>query len=252
MLGAAIIPPAVRAVMPLMPEPIGQHDGTDKNDGERNAAKRFVVKLRQDPPHLTCIVTAASLRAHAPHIETLHQHGLPALLGVQEGDQAFWFPQIQAVEQAGRVPSDARPDRAAGVIHRLRLVHEVPLKASHVDVRGHGSEYWESGDAKVQHVSGVPDLHGSKRNVLHRMRGGRARGKIAHETFHTLQNQGENFAPNYGHGAQHLSVVCAMLLLLAFVVDQTQQLCGALLQAVWATLGRKRLRWERMRALLYA
>ena len=43
-----------------------------------------------------------------------------------------------------------------------------------------------------------------------------------------------------------------MLLLLALLVDQTQQLCGALLQAVWATLGRQRLRWERMRALLYA
>src|SRR5438874_476394 len=44
MLGAAIIHPDVRAVIPLMPEPIGQHDGTDKNDGERHAAKRFVVK----------------------------------------------------------------------------------------------------------------------------------------------------------------------------------------------------------------
>jgi hypothetical protein len=39
---------------------------------------------------------------------------------------------------------------------------------------------------------------------------------------------------------------------LAFVVDQTQQLCGALLQAVWPTLGSKRLVWERLRALCYA
>ena len=40
-------------------------------------------------------------------------------------------------------------------------------------------------------------------------------------------------------------------MMLAFVVDQTQQLCGALLQAVWAKWGSKRLRWERMRALFY-
>src|SRR3954465_4586936 len=40
MLGAAIIHPDVRAVIPLMPEPIGQDDGMDKNDCERNAAKR--------------------------------------------------------------------------------------------------------------------------------------------------------------------------------------------------------------------
>src|SRR2546426_2112588 len=41
MLGAAIIPPDVRAVIPLMPEPIGKYVGTDKNDGARKAAKRF-------------------------------------------------------------------------------------------------------------------------------------------------------------------------------------------------------------------
>ena len=40
--------------------------------------------------------------------------------------------------------------------------------------------------------------------------------------------------------------------MLAFLVDQAQQLCCALFQAVWAKLGSKRLRWERMRALFYA
>src|SRR5712691_11571324 len=45
MLGAAIIHPDVREVIPLMPELIVKQDGTDKNDCERNAAKRFVAKL---------------------------------------------------------------------------------------------------------------------------------------------------------------------------------------------------------------
>src|SRR5437870_2132606 len=38
MLDAAILHPDVRAVIPLMPEPIVTQDGTDKNDCERNAA----------------------------------------------------------------------------------------------------------------------------------------------------------------------------------------------------------------------
>jgi len=83
------------------------------------------------------------------------------------------------------------------------------------------------------------------------MRAGRARWKSANETFNTLQNQGDNFAHTYGHGQQHLSVVFAMLMMLAFVVDQAQQLCCALFQAVWAKLGSKRMLWERMRALFY-
>lgn len=42
-----------------------------------------------------------------------------------------------------------------------------------------------------------------------------------------------------------------MLRMLAFWVDQTQQLGGALFQAGWAKRGSKRMLWERMRALFY-
>jgi len=83
------------------------------------------------------------------------------------------------------------------------------------------------------------------------MRGGRARWKIENETFNTLKNQGYNFEHNYGHGTQNLSVVFATVMMLAFLVDQTQQLCCALFRAVWVKLGSKRLLWERMRALFY-
>jgi hypothetical protein len=251
MLGAAIIHPDVRAVIPLMPEPIGQDDGTDKNDCERNAAKRFVVKLRQDHPHLKFIVTEDSLSSNAPHIETLQHHDLRYILGVKEGDHAFLFQQIQAAEHAGRVTYYERHDRAVGRLHRFRFVNDVPLNASNVDVRVNFIEYWEIGATKVPHFSWVTDLRVSKRNVFHLMRGGRARWKIENETFNTLKNQGYNFEHNYGHGEQHLSVVFAMLMMLAFLVDQTQQLCCALFQAVWAKLGSKRLLWERMRALFY-
>ena len=47
-------------------------------------------------------------------------------------------------------------------------------------------------------------------------------------------------------------MVFATIMMLAFLVDQTQELfCCALFQAVWAKLGSKRLLWERMRALFY-
>ena len=251
MLGAAIIHPDQRAVIPLMPEPITNRDGTDKNDCERNAAKRFVAKLRQDHPHLKFIVTEDSLSANAPHIETLHNYGCHYLLGVKEGDHTYLFQQVEAAEHAGRVTYYERHDRAAGLVHRFRFINDVPLNASNPDVRVNFIEYWEMSDNKVQHFSWVTDLWVNKRNVFHLMRGGRARWKIENETFNTLKNQGYNFEHNYGHGEQHLSVVFAMLMMLAFLVDQAQQLCCALFQAVWAKLGSKRRLWERMRALFY-
>jgi Transposase DDE domain len=251
MLGAALVHPEQRAVIPLMPEPIVKQDGTGKNDGERNAAKRFIAKLRKDHPHLKFIVTEDSLSSNAPHIATLHAHGLHYILGVKDGDHAYLFEQVQAAEQAGRVTSYERHDRAARVVHRFRFVNDVPLNTSNRDVRVNFIEYWEVGEHKVQHFSWVTDLRVSQRNVYHLMRGGRARWKIENETFNTLKNQGYHFEHNYGHGTQNLSVVFAMVMMLAFLVDQTQQLCCALFQAVWSKLGSKRLLWERMRALFY-
>jgi hypothetical protein len=107
-LGAAIIHPDVREVIPLMPEPIVKQDGTAKNDCERNAAKRFLVTLRQDRPHLQFIVTEDSLSSNAPHIEALHAHDLHYILGVKEGDHAYLFQQVQAAEHSGRVTSYER------------------------------------------------------------------------------------------------------------------------------------------------
>src|SRR5467141_2967095 len=223
MLGAALIHPDRREVIPLMPEPIVKQDGSAKNDCERNAAKRFIAQLRQDHPHLKFIVTEDGLSSNAPHIETLHDHGCHDILGVKEGDHASLFQQVQAAEAGGRVTSYERHDRAAGVVHRFRFVNNVPLNASRADVRVNFIEYWEVGPDKVQHFSWVTDLRVSQRNVYQLMRGGRARWKIENETFNTLKNKGYHFEHNYGHGTQNLSVVFAILMMLAFLVDQAQQ-----------------------------
>jgi len=66
MLGAVLLHPNRREVIPLMPEPIIKQDGTEKNDCERNAAKSFLSKLRQDHPHLQLMVTEDSLSSNAP------------------------------------------------------------------------------------------------------------------------------------------------------------------------------------------
>ena len=85
-------------------------------------------------------------------------------------------------------------------------------------------------------------------NVYHIMRGGRSRWKIENETFNTLKNQGYHMEHNYGHVEQHLSVVLMLLMMLAFLVDQTQQLCCPVFQAALEKLKSKRRLWEKLRA----
>ena len=121
LLGAALIHPDKREVIPLMPEPIVKPDGASKNDCERNAAQRFLTKFRQDHPHLQVIVTEDSLSSNAPHIEMLHDHNVHYLLGGKEGDHAFLFQQVTQAEQAGHVTYYERQDAETGAHHRLSV-----------------------------------------------------------------------------------------------------------------------------------
>lgn len=247
MLGAARIHPDCREVMPGRPDPIVKQEGPTKNDCERPAAKRLVAQLRQDHPHLKLLVTEDSLRANAPPIEPLQAQQLHDILGGKEGAPAFLFEHVRRAEQAGQVRWDEQEAPSAEIVPRFRFVNQVPLKASHPALRGNFLEYWDRRGEQIQHFCWGTDRRVTTRTASPLMRGGRARWKIEKETVNTRKNPGSPFEPNYGQGHQNLSVVFALLMMRAFLVDQVQQLCCPLFRAVWAKLGSKRRLWEELR-----
>ena len=248
-LGAAIIHPERREVIPLPPEAMIKQDGSKKNDCERNAAKRQLAKLRAEYPRLNFIITEDALSSNAPHIAELKKHNMHFILGVKEGDHPFLFEFVHQAEQAGRAQTYEVKEK--GVTHRFRFLNQAPLNASNQEVLVNFVEYWEIGPKKTQHFSWVTDFQVSRWNVMRIMRGGRARWKIENETFNTLKNQGYHFEHNFGHGHQHLSVVFMILMMLAFLVDQTQQLACSLFQAVLQKESSRKSLWEHMRNLFY-
>jgi len=251
LLGAAIVHPDQKAVIPLAPEPIIKQDGETKNDCERNAAKRFFDQLRQDHPHLPLIVTEDSLSPNAPHIRALEGHDLRYILRVKEGDHAFLFEKVAEAHRTGRTTEVEY--HGVGVKHQFRFLNQVPLNKSNQDLLVNFFEYWRIEDGEItKHFTWVTDFTVTKDNVFQLTRGGRAYWKIENETFNTLKNQGYHFEHNFGHGKNHLSVVFALLMMLAFLVDQVQQLACRLFQAVWAKEGSKKRLWEHMRSLFYS
>jgi hypothetical protein len=252
LLGAALIHPDFREVIPLMPEPIIKQDGDTKNDCERNAAKRFFQHFRRDHPHLPVIVTEDGLSSNAPHIAELRKYRIHFILGAKPGDHGFLFAQMEAAFAAGQAHVVTLADPDGSTLHHFRYLHQVPLNESNPDVLVNFLEYWEVGKDGVKYFSWVTDLPLNHETVFPIMRGGRARWKIENETFNTLKNQGYHFDHNYGHGEKHLSVVFALLMMLAFLVDQTQQLCDALFRRAWDKLGSKRMLWEQLREVFHA
>jgi len=249
MLAGAIVHPDKETVIPLAPEPIIKQDGERKNDCERNAAKRFMAQLRADHPAEAFIITEDALSANAPHIRELQKYNLRFILGVKAGDHAFLFEQVAQAHQAGQTTEYDVSHK--GVTHRFCFINQVALNASNQDIRVNFIEYWEIKGDKVQHFCWITDLPVTKLNIFDLMRGGRARWKIENETFNTLKNQGYNFDHNYGHGQQNLSVNFALLMMLAFLVDQVQQLAFPLFQAVLKKEGSRKRLWQHLRALFY-
>ena len=254
MLGAALVHPDKAEVIPLAPEPIIKQDGQTKNDCERNAARRFLQRFRQEHPHLPVIVVEDALSANAPHVRDLHEARVHYILGVKEGDHAHLFEEVREREESGDGATwvTIRADNPK-VRHVFTIVPGVSVNESNRDLKVTFVRYQEMDDAYniVRTFTWITDLVVTRANVWKVMRAGRARWKIENETFNTLKNQGYHFEHNYGHGEQHLSVVFALLMMLAFLVDQVQQLCDPLFRAVWQKLGSKRLLWERMRGLFH-
>lgn len=230
-----------------MPEPILRVDGEDKNDCERNAAQRFLDRLKQDYPHLTFTITEDALSPNAPHIRELLKPKYHFILGVKPGDHAYLFEQVARARSEGRTTAYEIPE--GKTLHRFSFINGVPLNQSSPDLLVNFVEYWEIQAGKTHHFSWVTDFTAPPLKVLMIMREGRARWKIENETFNTLKNQGYHFEHNFGHGQNHRSVVFAGLMTLAFRVDQIQPLGDALFQAVLKKKKRLIRVREQMRAV---
>ena len=246
MLGAVLVHPHEREVFPLAPEAIVKSDGSKKNDCERNAAKRLLVDVRREHPHLKLVVVEDALASNGPHLRLLKDLDLRFIVGAKPGDHAFLFewvdstPGVQVVELAAE----------DGARHRFRYLSDVPLNAANFDLEVNFLEYWEVGPQGARrHFSWVTDLPILPGNLMELMRAGRARWRIENETFNTLKNQGYGFEHNFGHGKKHLSVVLANLMMLAFLLDQVQARCCMLFRQAHQKAGRSRYFWERVRGL---
>ena len=250
LLGAALVHPDLKEVIPLAPEPIIQQDGHTKNDCERNASRRWLQQFRREYPRLPVIIVEDALSSNAPHLADLRAANVHYIIGVKPGDHAFLFRHLHDAAEAGRAQILTWIDPATNILHHFRFNNGVPLNAAHADELVNVLEYWElHPSGKVQHFSWITDFILTEENVFDIMRGGRARWKIENETFNTLKNQGYHLEHNYGHGEQNLSVVLVLLMLLAFMVDQTQQLCCPQFQAALRKMGGKCYLWEKLRQL---
>ncbi len=248
-LAALLLHPNHEEVFPLDFEAVLKADGAQKNDCERNAAKRLCAALYERYADLAILLVEDALYANAPHIRQITSYNWKYVLNIKPDSHQSLERQFAGRRSRGQVKERWQTDEQ-GMQHYFAWTNDLYLCDSAVDVKVNYLLY-EQRDKQgvVKRWTWVTNLGLRKSTVERVMRAGRGRWKIENETFNTLKNQGYHFEHNYGHGILNLATVLALLMLLAFTVDQIQQHCWKLFRQVRAGLRTKAKLWESLRSL---
>lgn len=254
-LQGAIVRPGLRQIIPLMPEEIRNSDGTEKQDCEINAGKRFIKQLRQDFPHLNITIGGDGLNSKQPMIEVLRDKRMNFILVAKPDDHIILMTEFEAQRKLGEVKS-IRVQQEDGSLHVYDWINKIDLNGKDQSVEVNFASYQmivtqKDGTEKVTYKnSWVTDFEISEKNVQDIVLAGRARWKIENECFNTLKNQSYRLDHNYGHGNKNLSFIFYLFILLAFFFHQIAELTDGLYQAARTKRGSKQEMWNAVRAAI--
>jgi hypothetical protein len=254
-VAAVLVHPETKQVLPLAVEPIVRGDGDTKNDCERNATGRLIKRVRRQHPKLKLLVIEDGLSSNAPHIADLKAAKMHFMLGAKPGDHEHLFQQVvDAMEREEPRVERARVSKGKTCFDsQTQYIEDLELNKSNLDVKVNFLQHHEfdcdSGEV-LRCFSWVTDLDLERKSLDLYQRGSRSRWRVENETFNTLKNQGYDLEHNYGHGKVNLSTVLALLMFLAFTVDQIQEACCGLFAAAIERSGRRIRLWESIRSHL--
>ena len=127
-LAMVMIHPDLKQVLPLAPEFISNQDGTTKNDSERNAAKRLLIKTRVENPEMPIIIVEDGLSSNAPHIVLLKELKMGFILGAKPGDHTFLFKNLETARDEETL--DSFIVNIDGIKHEVEILTDARLNAS--------------------------------------------------------------------------------------------------------------------------
>ena len=187
LLGVCLVKPGMKAVLPLMPEPIIHQVDASKNDCEVNALKRALEHIHQDHPRLSLILNLDNLYSKGPTIKLIRSYRHHFIIVAKDSDHASLFEAVDERDQLNGVfrleQTDDREHR-----HWFRYTNGVALNKTYPDLKVNFLEYveYDKQGKKCYANSWITSLRVTHQRCMKIMRGGRAKWKIENETFNRL------------------------------------------------------------------
>lgn len=215
-LGASIVAPGHKQVLPLPPEFIAPQDGVEKQDCERNAAKRWLAKHGDAVAHLRPIFLGDDLFACQPNAAAIHDAGGNFILTCKPSSHKTIAEYLHGARLQEHRETVCKRGKRTTTIYRW--LDAVPLRATAdaITVNWFSIETLNAKEKRTYYNSFVTDLAIARNTVAELAACGRARWKIENETFNVLKTNGYNLEHNFGHGKKTLASVLVTLNLLAF------------------------------------
>jgi len=217
MLAAMIVAPGHNMVLPLMPEFIAPQDGAEKQDCERNAAKRWLKAHAARVAGLRPVYLGDALFSCQPLTEAVLDSGADFLFVCKKDSHKTLYEYVDGAPLEQRTVLERRPGKRS-LTYRYRWMEGVPLR----DGKDALAVNWfavtltdETGKTTYDGAF-VTSLPLTADNVVETAACARARWKIENESFNVLKNNGYNLAHNFGHGKKYLARTFAAMNLLAF------------------------------------
>jgi len=254
MVSATLVAPGHKRVVPLMPEFIRNEDGSEKQDCERNATKRWFsrhgARLRSFKP----VYLGDALLGCQPICEIVRDYGGHYIFTSKPEAHKTLYDFIEGCEfSRHEVVVTSGKRKVTTHTHHYRWIEGVPLR----DGKDAMTTNWleleirDEQDKTTFRRALVTDLPLTDApTVIDIMACGRARWKIENETFNVLKNHGYNFEHNFGHGKTYLAMTLAALNLLAFAVHTLSDTMDELWQKARSCMNARRTLFEHLRSLV--
>lgn len=215
-----IVSPFKTEVIPLMPEFIRNEDGTQKQDCEINASKRWLK--REIPLSLPRLLLGDDLYAHEPFCRKVIENKDSFVFVAKETSHQKMYEFIEYIEKTVELESEVI---TMGKAHKKEIWKYTFLNT--VPINGHKDAleinwlkievYSAKTEKRKYYNTFITDIEISTDNIHDIGRIGRTRWKVENENNNTLKTKGYHLEHNFGHGKEHLSELLTSMNILAFL-----------------------------------
>ncbi len=248
-----IVAPGNPMVFPLEPAHVTPQDGTDKQDCENAAAKRWLESFGQRYSELGVTLLGDDLYCHQPLCKQVLDENLNFIFVCKPKSHTTLYEWVSDFERLKTVKTLVIERRRGKKIEidTYRFVHQVPLRDEDDALMVNWCELkTTTPEGKViYHNAFATNYEIHKDNVVEIVTAGRTRWKVENENNNTLKTKGYHLTHNYGHGKKHLSSLLCTMIILAFLFHSLLELADERYRKVRQALPRRDTFFQDIRAL---